>query len=201
MYGMKIWIYITCVISLASCEWLSQNNNVKKNAVTVKDTVAVVADSQAPAVDTAVATNETDANIHTGNTTPGELVAFAETQIGVPYVYASCDPKVGFDCSGFITYVFKHFNIQVPRSSYGFTHMGRTVPYTDAKKGDIILFTGTDKLATDVGHIGLVVSNNNGVLQFIHATSGKTMAVTVSPLDEQYKKRFVRISRVFQQNG
>lgn len=205
---MRIWILILLIIGLQSCEWLSQNNNVKRNSntATVKRTAlhnnsAMHSDSVAHGG--AVAQGDSDStggDIYTGATNPGELVKFAETQIGVPYVYASCDPKVGFDCSGFITYVFNHFKINVPRSSYGFTHMGKTVPFIDAKPGDIVLFTGTDSLAADVGHIGLVVSNINGHIQFIHSTSGKAMAVTISLLDDYYKSRFVRISRIFPQN-
>ena len=46
--------------------------------------------------------------------------------------------------------------------------------------------------------MGIVVSNGiaDG-LQFIHATSGRAMAVTISKLNEQYTKRFVRVSRIF----
>jgi len=140
-------------------------------------------------------------NINTGRTDPDELIAFAKTLIGVPYVYASTNPKVGFDCSGFITYVFNHFSIQVPRSSIDFTNVGTTVAVENAKQGDIILFTGTNEMERDIDHMGLVVSNDNNGLQFIHATSSKIMAVTITQLNEQYKKRFIRISRIFKQNS
>lgn len=139
--------------------------------------------------------------IQTGPVTPDELVGFAETLLGVPYVYASTDPKVGFDCSGFITYVFNHFNIPVPRSSVDFTQVGQTVPVERARRGDIILFTGTNPAERHVGHMGLVVSNDRKELQFIHSTSGKAMGVTVTPLNEYYKTRFVRIARIFPQNN
>jgi cell wall-associated NlpC family hydrolase len=140
--------------------------------------------------------------VNTGSITPGELTRFAETLTGVPYVWASSDPQVGFDCSGFITYVFNHFNIAVPRSSIDFTNIGRSVSVGKAKRGDLILFTGTDPLEKDIGHMGIVVTNTiaDG-LMFIHATSGRTMSVTISKLNEQYTKRFVRVSRIFQQNG
>src|SRR5437868_11387399 len=55
--------------------------------------------------------------INTGGTKPEQLLAFAESLIGVRYRYGSTDPVNGFDCSGFITYVFNHFDISVPRSS------------------------------------------------------------------------------------
>ncbi len=204
---MKVWVFILFVIGLLSCnedtqqanEDTQKNNNSTDSIGPGPNNVYDVKDTSLK--DTLLKDLSPTQNIYTGSTTPVELMQFAETQIGVPYVYSSCDPKVGFDCSGFITYVFNHFHIQVPRSSYEFTHMGRTVPLSQAKGGDIILFTGTDSLATDVGHIGLVVSNDNGVMNFIHATSGKAMAVTVTTFDSHYKKRFVRIARIFWQNG
>ncbi len=52
------------------------------------------------------------------------LVSFAKSLLGIPYLYGSIDPARGFDCSGFITYVFSHFNIVVPRSSYEFANLG-----------------------------------------------------------------------------
>ena len=134
--------------------------------------------------------------IKTGNVQPESIVSFAETLIGTPDKYASTDTKVGFDCSGFITYVFNHFNIKVPRSSIDFTNVGKEVAVPEAKRGDIILFTGTDSTERFVGHIGIVISNINGELQFIHSSSGKVYGVTVTPLNNYYKGRFVKVIRI-----
>ena len=124
-----------------------------------------------------------------------QLVNFAQTLLGIPYKYASSDPMVGFDCSGFITYVFNHFNIEVPRSSVDFTNAGNEVDIRTAKEGDLILFTGTVDSIRTVGHMGIVTENVDE-LKFIHSTSGKANAVTVSTLTEHYKRRFVKIIRV-----
>ena len=126
-------------------------------------------------------------NIDTKNTDPDELTAYAESLTGIPYKYASTDPNVGFDCSGFITYVFNHFNIQVPRSSVDFTNVGKPVAIEEAKRGDIILFTGTDTTERIVGHMGIIVSNDNGKVSFVHSSSGKANGVTVTPLENYYK--------------
>jgi cell wall-associated NlpC family hydrolase len=77
-----------------------------------------------------------------------------------------------------------------------------SVAVEKAKRGDLILFTGTDPLEKDIGHMGIVVSNTiaDG-LMFIHATSGRAMSVTTSKLNEQYTKRFVRVSRIFSLTG
>jgi cell wall-associated NlpC family hydrolase len=194
---------IVCSVYLTSCDITApQPRNaadtlVKNVAYTnqepVRDTPvdpAVVAHFEKLAADSGT-------TIKTGNTKPDELMRFAETLIGTPYVWAASDPQVGFDCSGFITYVFSHFNISVPRSSIDFFNVGKTIAVEEAKRGDFILFTGTDPMETSIGHMGLVVSNNGSQLNFIHSTSGKAMSVTISPLSEQYKKRFIRISRIF----
>ncbi len=143
------------------------------------------------------AANEGD-NINTGNTNAAAVIAFARTLRGIPYKYASADPATGFDCSGFITYVFNHFNISVPRSSVDFTHKGRTVPLHECKPGDLILFTGTDSTIKTVGHMGIITNTQDSIV-FIHATSGKANAVTESNLKPHYHGRFMKVVRVFEQ--
>lgn len=127
---------------------------------------------------------------------PEEITAFAKTLTGVPYKYASTDPAEGFDCSGFITYVFNHFKTKVPRSSVDFTHVGKEIPLAEAKEGDLILFTGTDSTIRVVGHMGIVTENTDS-LRFIHSTSGRQYGVTITALGNYYKGRFVKVIRIF----
>jgi cell wall-associated NlpC family hydrolase len=135
-------------------------------------------------------------SVDTKGVNPQQVVAFAKTLIGVPYLYGSTDPAKGFDCSGFITHVFQQFNIEVPRSSIDFTNVGKEVSATQAKEGDLILFTGTDSADHFVGHMGIVVSNTD-TLRFIHSTSGKQYGVTITPLNNYYKGRYVKTVRIF----
>src|SRR5688572_25643599 len=137
--------------------------------------------------------------INTGSVIPDSLVAFGKSLVGVPYLYASSDPAKGFDCSGFITYVFNHFGIAVPRSSVDFTNVGSEIPTDIASPGDLILFTGTDSTIRIVGHMGIVESNEHGNLLFLHSTSGKAYGVVISPLKGYYEARFVKVIRVFPQ--
>lgn len=123
------------------------------------------------------------------------IVVFAKTLLGVPYLYGSSDVRVGFDCSGFITYVFNHFSIQVPRSSVEFTNLGKQITLSAAKPGDLILFTGTDTTNAVVGHMGIVTANADS-LRFIHSTSGKQSGVTITTLGKYYQQRFVKITRI-----
>ena len=135
--------------------------------------------------------------INTGSISPDSIVNFAQTLIGTPYLYASTDPQKGFDCSGFITYVFNHYNIKVPRSSYEFGNVGTPIPLAESKRGDLILFTGTDSSERRIGHMGIILSNDAGNVKFIHSTSGKAYGVTISPLEKYYQGRFVKVIRIF----
>lgn len=139
-------------------------------------------------------------DIDTKGVDPQQVVAFAKTLVGVPYKYGAANPAEGFDCSGFVTHVFNHFKIAVPRSSIDFTNVGTEVPAAQAKPGDLILFTGTDIADRFVGHMGIVVSNI-GVLQFIHSTSGKQYGVTITPMSNYYQSRYVKTVRIFPQNS
>ena len=150
---------------------------------------------------TTVISDTSSSQINTGRTSRAELVKYAETLIGIPYLYGSTNPQKGFDCSGFITYVFNHFNISVPRSSIEFTNIAKEIPLEKSKPGDLILFTGTDSTERSVGHMGIIISNDSIQTLFIHSTSGKANGVTITPLNEYYKGRFMKVIRVFPQNA
>lgn len=121
-----------------------------------------------------------------------ELITFAKKHLGTPYRWASASPKHGFDCSGFVNYVFKHFGLQLPRSSSGFKNLGKALKPEEFKVGDVIVFYGhRDKHR--VGHVGIVAEANGMKSKFIHASSGKEKAVTISDLASMgYTKRFYK---------
>jgi len=133
---------------------------------------------------------------HKDSSTSERVVAFAKTLLGTPYQFGCTEPATGFDCSGFINYVFNHFNIEVPRSSVDFTNVGVPVPADSARPGDLILFTGTNSSIRTVGHIGLVVANDTSGISFIHSSSGKEEAVIITPLKGRYVERFVKVIRI-----
>jgi len=88
-----------------------------------------------------------------------KIIAFARSLRGIRYRYASANPKTGFDCSGFIHYVFRNFQITVPRSSAAFAEAGKPIDLKNAGPGDLILFTGTNSQIRSIGHT--VMSLNN----------------------------------------
>lgn len=126
-----------------------------------------------------------------------DLISIAKKLLGAKYKYGAANPSFGFDCSGFVYYVFKQFGVTLPRSSSAIGQAGENIPLADAKAGDIILFTGTNAAKRTIGHVGIVLSNNSGKgLRFIHASSGKAYAVTETMLEGSYKKRFMKVIRV-----
>lgn len=192
----KRWIIIIAVFS--GCKRYS-NPFGESNSYPTKDTVLFPA-KVIPYDTTAIQAPEPiqrKSFVMPVKVAPLQMVTFAKTLIGVPYKYASTDPSYGFDCSGFITYVFNHFGITVPRSSVDFTDFGKEIPLKDAKPGDLILFTGTESTKQIVGHMGIVTENINADLQFIHSTSGKAYGVTITRLDGYYVRRFVKVIRIF----
>ncbi|GAA1809809.1 hypothetical protein GCM10009749_17900 [Agromyces neolithicus] len=67
----------------------------------------------------------------------------ATQYIGVPYVYGGATPA-GFDCSGFVMYVYAQFGVSMPHSSAGQGAMGTRISEADAQPGDLVIMDGHD---------------------------------------------------------
>ncbi|MBI3134937.1 MAG: C40 family peptidase [Bacteroidetes bacterium] len=119
------------------------------------------------------------------------IVTYAQNFIGTPYKWGG-ESKDGFDCSGFVLYVFKKFGVKLPHSSLAMGGLGKTKERECAETGDIILFKGTQ--SSTIGHVGIVFENENGELIFIHSSSSKGGGVKISKLsDGYYTQRFVKV--------
>ncbi|MCC3157047.1 C40 family peptidase [Hymenobacter sp. 15J16-1T3B] len=127
-----------------------------------------------------------------------QLVSFALRQLGKAYCYAGTTPEGGFDCSGFLTYVYGQFGVDVPHSSALQYKTGTAVPRAEARKGDLIIFTGTAQDATTPGHAGIVISEPGQPLRFVHSSSSRRdPGVKISQVDgTDYERRFLGIRRV-----
>ena len=127
------------------------------------------------------------------------IANYAQEFLGVPYVWAGTD-ATGFDCTGFVYFVFKKFNIKVSRASSGYENYGETVEMNNCQTGDIILFTGTNSAIRKVGHAGIILKNDNGTIDFIHSSSSKKhYGVTITRYNESgYVRRFLRVINVIE---
>lgn len=125
------------------------------------------------------------------------IITFAKSFLGYTYKYGSRTPP-GFDCSGFMHYVFTNNGVKVPRTSASYHDEGVEIPLDSARKGDIILFRGTDPKVWRIGHVGLVISEAGEPLHFIHSSSSKKhYGVTITDYHNSgYPKRFIRVIRI-----
>lgn len=102
------------------------------------------------------------------------IIDTAESLIGTPYSWGGTTPS-GFDCSGFIQYVFNQHNKELPRTTQDLYNQGSDV--SSLQIGDIVFFT---TYRSGPSHAGIYLGNQ----QFIHA--GSSTGVTISSLDQNY---------------
>ena len=147
--------------------------------------------------DTLINGTDTIYHFNTTTVTPDVFVNYALSLKGTPYLYGSIDPAVGVDCSGLVTAVFNYFNIAVPRRTLDFKNAEKKVTVEEARPGDIVLFTGSDLSLRKPGHMGIITAVGKDI-EFVHASSGQTCAVTTGKLSYSYfKSRLLDIVRVF----
>lgn len=126
------------------------------------------------------------------------ITNYAANYIGVPYKWGGVTPD-GFDCSGFVLYVFERFGVQLPHSSRSMADLGEKRAKTEAKAGDVIFFKGRN--TTTIGHAGIVYHTSEDEVFFIHSSSPRGGGVKISSLSNSYyKQRFVKIVDVITQN-
>ena len=107
------------------------------------------------------------------------IIRTADSLKGTPYLSGGTSPK-GFDCSGFVQYVYGKSNISVQRTTDQQYMKGRKVGLNNIKAGDLVFFQTASK---KISHVGIYVGDG----QFIHApSSGKT--VSYASIENSYWK-------------
>jgi cell wall-associated NlpC family hydrolase len=111
------------------------------------------------------------------------VVGIAMQYLGVPYRWGGADPS-GFDCSGFVMYVYAQMGVSLPHSSYAQYGYGSPVAQGDLQPGDLVFFDG-------LGHVGLYIGGG----QFIHAPHTGDV-VKISSLSGWYSATYVGARRL-----
>lgn len=96
------------------------------------------------------------------------IIDIAQQFLGVPYVWGGSSPN-GFDCSGFVQYVYAQRGIQLPRTADIQATAGRPVSKAELQPGDLVFFAGD---YVNISHVGIYVGNG----QMIHASSSHGIA-------------------------
>lgn len=106
------------------------------------------------------------------------MVGYARRFVGVRYSWGGTSPRTGFDCSGFVRFVYGHFGISLAHSSFADLWRGRHVGRWALKPGDLVFFDGG-------GHVGIYVGRG----RFIHAPHSGTV-VRIETMAGWYSSRF-----------
>jgi peptidoglycan DL-endopeptidase CwlO len=115
--------------------------------------------------------------------THGGVVGIAMQYLGTPYVWGGSSPG-GFDCSGFVMYVYAQVGVSLPHSSYAQYGYGSPVSRSDLQPGDLVFFDG-------LGHVGIYVGGGS----FIHAPHTGDV-VKISSLSGWYASTYVGARRL-----
>ena len=121
---------------------------------------------------------------NTWQTRAQEVLVNALSLTGIQYKYGGKSPETGFDCSGFVRYVFSQAtNLSLPPTARAISQIGKTIKKDELQPGDLVFF---NTLRTAFSHVGIYMGDN----KFIHAPStGKTVRVE-SMKDGYWAKRF-----------
>lgn len=105
------------------------------------------------------------------------LLAKAAEHLGTPYKYGGQGPG-GFDCSGFVSYIFNQFGYKLPHNAASQANLGIAVDKNELLPGDLVFFGGKSY----INHVGIYSGNG----QFIHSSSPRSGGVIYSSLHEAY---------------
>ncbi|WP_176560081.1 C40 family peptidase [Brevibacillus dissolubilis] len=118
-----------------------------------------------------------------------KLTKQVQTVLGKPYVYGGNTPR-GFDCSGFVQYVYKQLGINLPRVTHAQSKIGKPVKRSELQPGDLLFFS-TNKNGV-VSHVGIYMGNN----KMAHA-AWKQKKMMITDLTWYYKNyQLIAIRRV-----
>jgi peptidoglycan DL-endopeptidase CwlO len=113
----------------------------------------------------------------------GGVVGIAMRYLGTPYVYGGASPS-GFDCSGFVMYVYAQVGVSLPHNAAAQYGYGTPVSRSQLQPGDLVFFDG-------LGHNGIYTGGNS----FIHSPHTGDV-VKISSISGWYSERFVGARRL-----
>jgi cell wall-associated NlpC family hydrolase len=123
------------------------------------------------------------------------IINYAKKFLGTPYRYSGTTPS-GFDCSGFISYIFGNFGFSLTRSSYGMAEYGKTVKLDEIRPGDLMFFKGSSTKSTRVGHVAMVVEVTPDAIKFIHSSTSRGVVIDNFKTSKYYIPRYVTTKRL-----
>lgn len=125
-----------------------------------------------------------------------QLLEDAKYFKGGKYVWGGTTPQ-GFDCSGYVQYLYKKQKIHLPRTAWAQSKKGLSVSKNALQKGDLLFFLTDKKRGIPVTHVGIYLGDG----KFIHAAS-KKKGIIISPIyTGYYAKKFVSAKRILNKSS
>ena len=123
-----------------------------------------------------------------------EIINLAKSLIGTPYVWGGITPS-GFDCSGFINYIFGFYGYTLVRTSFNLAELGETVTLSNAQPGDLMFFRAPNNTG-GVGHVGMVIEVTSDAILFIHSSSKRGVTISNFSTSKYYISHYVKTKRL-----
>jgi cell wall-associated NlpC family hydrolase len=115
----------------------------------------------------------------------------AKKHLGEDYVWGGTNPG-GFDCSGYMQYIYKKEGVSIPRTANQQSKVGKEVSRFELKKGDLLFFLTDKSRNIPVTHVGMYLGDD----KFIHAASKRKGIIISSFNKSRYSKIFVKATRI-----
>ena len=122
----------------------------------------------------------------TSSSRGSEVLAYAMKFLGYPYVYGGSSPS-GFDCSGFTSYVYKHFGVSLSRTAAGQYSNGTAVSRANLQVGDLVMF------GSPINHVGIYAGGG----RIVHAANPSRGVTTDTINSGYYNTHYVGARRIF----
>ncbi|MDA3893330.1 MAG: C40 family peptidase, partial [Salinivirgaceae bacterium] len=126
------------------------------------------------------------------------LIKFASDLVGIPYKYAGETPEIGFDCSGFVKYVYKSIDIELPHNAHMQSQLeGEIISLEDAQPGDLIFFGSKNGRKWSTQHAGIVYEYKEDEPKVIHCVSrGVSIDGNNTSWDSYWKEKILFVKRL-----
>lgn len=119
-----------------------------------------------------------------------EVLVNALSLTGIKYAYGGNTPETGFDCSGFVRYVFNQAaSLTLPHGALAISQLGKTVQKNELQPGDLVFFNTVKNV---ISHVGIYMGNN----RFIHSPSAGGQVRVENMTEKYWAKRFSGAQRL-----
>jgi peptidoglycan endopeptidase LytE len=193
--GDTLWsiarAYNTTVDTIKTMNNLTTDNLSLEQKLLVAGTAPAASSGTSSIANTSTASKSDNTQVasRSGSTTlAGSVLSKAAQYLHTHYVWGGTSPR-GFDCSGFVQYVYRQYGYSLPRTAADQAAVGKKVSKKDLKPGDLVYFASGGA----IDHIGIYAGNG----KFIHSSSPRSGGVIYSSLSESYyAARYAGATRV-----